>query len=90
MQTSEESNGSSAWPTAMATFVVLALVVSVVSLGAVIHKTNGTTVVAGLDGRRRPPRLRDSISARTRPTRSRRAIRRHRRRARSPPARCTS
>jgi nitrite reductase (NO-forming) len=50
MQASEESKGSSAWPTAMATFVILALVVSLVSLGAVIHKTNGTTVVASATG----------------------------------------
>jgi nitrite reductase (NO-forming) len=50
MQASEESKGSSAWPTAMATFVILALVVSLVSLGAVIHKTRATTVVAGATG----------------------------------------
>jgi nitrite reductase (NO-forming) len=50
MQASGESSASSAWPTAVATFVILALVVSLVSLGAVIHKTNGTTVVAGATG----------------------------------------
>jgi nitrite reductase (NO-forming) len=46
MRANGESNGSSAWPTAMAVFVILALVVSVVSLGAAIHERNGGTVVA--------------------------------------------
>ena len=50
MQASDESKRSSAWPTAMATFVILALVVSLVSLGAVIHKPKATTVVASATG----------------------------------------
>ena len=41
-----ESNGQSAWPTAMVVFVMLALLVSAVSLAAVIHKKSDGTAVA--------------------------------------------
>lgn len=40
------SNGLSVWPTVWGSLVILALVLSVVSLGVVIGKTNGTTAVA--------------------------------------------
>jgi len=50
MEANKRSSGSSAWPTAMAVFVILALLVSVVSLGAVIHKTDATTVVSTSTG----------------------------------------
>ena len=46
MRTSGSADDGSAWPTAMATFAVLALIVSVVSLGAVIHKSDPTSVKA--------------------------------------------
>ncbi|HEY5012424.1 MAG TPA: multicopper oxidase domain-containing protein [Acidimicrobiia bacterium] len=42
---------TNAWPTVMATFVIMALIVSAVSLGAVIHKSGAKTVVAGSGGR---------------------------------------
>jgi len=50
MKANGEGNGTSVWPTAMAAFVILALISSGVSLGAVIHKSNAKTAVAGGSG----------------------------------------
>src|SRR5690242_16249826 len=41
-----QTNGTPVWPTVMATFVMTALVVSLLSLGVVVDKTHGGT---GLD-----------------------------------------
>lgn len=45
MRANGEGTGTSVWPTAMAAFVILALIVSGVSLGGVIHKSNARVVV---------------------------------------------
>jgi nitrite reductase (NO-forming) len=45
MVTNGHAKEQNAWPTVMVTFVFLALLVSCVSLAAVIHKTNDTTTV---------------------------------------------
>jgi nitrite reductase (NO-forming) len=50
MNANGERNPTSVWPTAIATLVVLTLIVSAVSLGAVIHKSNAKTVVAAGTG----------------------------------------
>jgi nitrite reductase (NO-forming) len=41
-----QSGGASAWPTAMASFVVISLIVSLLSLGFLVDRSNGTRVVA--------------------------------------------
>jgi nitrite reductase (NO-forming) len=58
MVTNSRSKEQNAWPTVMVTFVFVALVVSCVSLAAVIHKTNNaTTVVASSSGAAATPPL---------------------------------
>ncbi len=47
MEANGQSNGTSAWPTAMATFVMVSLLISAVSLGFVIDKSAGTSTAAG-------------------------------------------
>ena len=46
MRANGQSNGSSVWPTVWGSFVIVALLVSVLSLAVGIEKTNGTRVVA--------------------------------------------
>ena len=45
MQSNGETNGESVWPTGIATFAILAVIVSLLSLGVVFHKKT----VAGVD-----------------------------------------
>lgn len=46
MRATEHSNGLNVWPTVWGSLVVVALTVSILSLGVVIDKTNGTTAVS--------------------------------------------
>jgi nitrite reductase (NO-forming) len=46
MEAKHQSGGTSAWPTAMASFVVISLIVSMLSLGFLVNRSNGTRVVA--------------------------------------------
>ena len=46
MQANGETNRSGVWPTVWGSFVIVALVVSLLSLAVGIEKTNGTSVVA--------------------------------------------
>ncbi len=46
MEAHGQSGGASAWPTAMASFVVISLIVSMLSLGFLVDRSNGTRVVA--------------------------------------------
>ncbi len=45
MEANGQSGGPSAWPTAMASFVVISLLVSLLSLGFLVDRSNGTRVV---------------------------------------------
>ncbi len=45
MEANGQSGGASAWSTAMASFVVISLIVSLLSLGFLVDRSNGTKVV---------------------------------------------
>ncbi len=45
MEADRRPKGASAWPTAMASFVVISLIVSLLSLGFLVDRSNGTRVV---------------------------------------------
>ena len=89
MEANGQSGGASAWPTAMASFVVISLLISMLSLGFLVDRSNGTRVVAATSATATAAAVPDSTSVPERPTVSRPVTPTRRSRARSRRARCT-